>query len=186
MQGGPRVDGEAPARGQTSIDFLIGVAVFMLAVAFVLGTIPGMIDPFEEGQEETLVTDRVASQLADSMLGEPGRPGRLNETCTYAFFDAIATNGSDCPVSFDRNDDIPDRLGIASHYQVNVSLQRNVTGGPELEVVCTDGDAVLPCNGAPTRLADGPLAPTGTQSVTSARRTVFLDGKDLTMVVRLW
>ena len=34
------------SRGQTTLDFAIGVSVFLIVVAFVLAFVPGMVQPF--------------------------------------------------------------------------------------------------------------------------------------------
>lgn len=173
-------------RAQTSIDFLVGVGVFMLAIGFALGVVPSMIDPFTNAQESPLVADRVTSTLVEGMMSEADQPGTLNETCTFAFFDASLGDGDDCPVGYDDDQsDLTDRLGIDSVYSMNVTIQRNVTGGPEPDILCTDGDAVGDCSGLPTKLAIG-APPSNTQSVVSTRRMAFVDGKEVFVVVKLW
>lgn len=176
-------------RGQTSLDFLIGVGVFMLTIAFVVGVIPGLTDPFSGGQETPLVADRVASEVVEGMMVEPERSSVLNETCTYAFFGAGPGDGDDCSLPFDASeDDLPTRLGIDDRYSVNVTVERNVAGGADREIRCTNGETTGRCGflaGTETTLAIGPR-PADRRSVVSSRRTAYLDGRDVTVVVRVW
>lgn len=86
-------------RGQTQIDFLIGMSVFLLAVAFTFGFVPTMIEPFEETSGSDLqAADRSAAHLAEYALGSdnnddaPGRPAVLNETCVEAFFNESSSD----------------------------------------------------------------------------------------------
>ena len=177
-----RLDGE---RAQTTIDFLIGVTVFLIVVGFVLGIIPGLIDPFSDSQETTLVADRLATQVAEGMLGVPDRPTVLNQTCVNAFFGVTAADGGGCPVGFDESTtDLPDRLGVNDKYSINVTVKRDLDRDGSLEQLFSDGDEVSGAGG--TTLAIGPPVPTAAQSVVAASRTAFLDGKDVTVVIRVW
>lgn len=173
-------------RAQTVIDVLVGVGVFMIAIAFVFSFIPSMVDPFSQDQEVTLVADRIAGEVADGMLVETNSSGVLNETCTYAFFESSYGDGAQCALSFDETEtDLATRLGVDSRYSINVTIRRNVTNGPDPDIMCTDGSAVLPCSSGPDRLAIGPNPPAD-GSVISTRRTRLIDGKDVSVVVKLW
>lgn len=172
-------------RAQAGIDVLVGVGVFMIAVGFVFGFVPTMIDPFADDQETPLVADRVASQIVDGMMAEAGRSTLLNETCTYAFFNDSRGDGADCAVPYDETEsDLSKRLGIDSSYSVNVTIRRNVSGDPAPEVLCTDGTDVRSCSSGLDRLAIGPEPPAD-GTVVAARRTRFLDDKDVLVVVKL-
>lgn len=70
--------------GQMSIDFLIGVTVFIMAFLFLMIAIPSMFTPFQSNSDElTMVADRVASSLIEKDLvatnsaGEP-MPGIIS------------------------------------------------------------------------------------------------------------
>lgn len=158
----------------------------MIAVAFVFGFIPTMVEPFTGGQEITIAADRVTDQITDGMMAVPGKPSVLNATCTYAFFDASYGSGDDCALSYDETEtDLTTRLAIDSTYSVNVSIRRNVTNGPTPEILCTDGTSVHACSLGGDRLAIGPEARTD-GSVVSTRRTRFIDEKDVLVVVKVW
>lgn len=173
-------------RGQTTIDFAIGASVFLLTVAFILLFVPGMFDPFTGAQENPLVADRVASQLAQDTLGDPSTPSRLNETCTLAFFKN--SSGTGCP--FDTTETLNRQIGISSQYEVSVTLRRDLSGGPAAEVLCYDSDSVLYADDCSdkdkTKAMRGPPVPDGSSSVITARRTVYLDGRDVRLAVMVW
>lgn len=173
-------------RAQTTIDFMIGMGVFLLVVGFVLGVIPGMIDPFSDSQETTIVADRIATQISEGMLAEPDRPTVLNETCVNAFFNQSLASGDDCPVPFDASeDDLATRLGVQDRQSINLTIKRDLDSSPDgqLDQLATDGETVSASGH--TTLAAGPAVPSG-RSVVAASRTAFLDGKDVTVVVRVW
>lgn len=180
------VPGTGRNRGQTVIDVLVGVGVFLIAVAFVFSFIPSMVDPFAGDQEVTLVADRVADEVANGMMTDASTPSVLNETCTYTFFHDSYGNGANCALSYDDTEtDLSTRLGIDSTYSVNVTIQRNVSNGASPDILCTDGTGVKQCSSGLDRLAIGP-APAADGSVVATRRTRFIDGKDVLVVVKLW
>lgn len=162
---------------------MIGVGVFLLVVGFVLGIIPGMIDPFSDSQETTLVADRIATQVSEGMLAEPDRPTVLNQSCVNAFFNDSLGDGKGCPVPFDAGEtDLNARLGVQDRQSVNVTIKR-LDGSGDYQQLRTDGESVSTMGH--TRLAVGPSIPE-TQSQVAASRTAYLDGKDVTVVVTVW
>lgn len=165
-------------RGQTAIDFLVAMGVFLLTVGFVVGFLPGMLAPFGTDQEHPTVADRSADALAGSLVAEAGVPGELNTTCTLAFFGAAADSG--CP--FDAGDPLAERIGVDSQYRLNVTLERGAGGTSA--VLCTDGSGVEPCGAGGTRLAVGPPSPGN--GATTAVRTVRVDEQDAVLLVRVW
>lgn len=83
-------------RGQTVLDFAVGVSVFLLVVAFVLTFIPGMVQPFQEStQQETAASDRLADQLASDLLAKNvSTPYVLDRGCVAAFFALENSDGN--------------------------------------------------------------------------------------------
>ena len=77
-------------RGQTTLDFALGVTIFLLTIVFVFSFVPGMLEPFTAStQEETAASDRLADQLAKEMLvADPSEPYRLDRECTVIFFES--------------------------------------------------------------------------------------------------
>lgn len=174
-------------RAQTNLDFLIGISIFLMATVFVFSFVPGMLEPFAASpQERVVIADRAASQLAGGMLGDPAEPYVLNTTCTVAFFDD-SKDSSDC--AFDNSDPVTDRLGIPSRRNLNITMERNMTDGVDEEVLCWDGDELIAnppggCGDAVLQRGDSP--PTDSQSVTTARRIVYIEEKDAILRVRVW
>ncbi|PSQ10682.1 hypothetical protein BRC93_08575 [Halobacteriales archaeon QS_5_70_15] len=79
----------ADERGQTTLDFALGVSVFLLTAIFVLTFVPGMLEPFEEStQEELSAADRIATDLIEETLASPDRPHLLDRECTVIFFES--------------------------------------------------------------------------------------------------
>ena len=99
-------------RGQTNLDLLIGVSVFLITVGFVLATASGMADPFLGGQEKPLVADRTTALLAEGMFTTAGEPGALNGTCTFGFFNASMGAGT-CAIPYDENESDLAEIGRA-------------------------------------------------------------------------
>lgn len=81
-----RVAGE---RGQTAIDFVVGMGVFLLAVGFVLMFVPSMFAPFfGAGIGDPVTADRATSYLVEERLAEEDAPvGVLSADEVEAFFD---------------------------------------------------------------------------------------------------
>ncbi|MDR5657019.1 hypothetical protein RH831_07465 [Halodesulfurarchaeum sp. HSR-GB] len=62
-------------RGQSTLDFLLGIVLFLLAVTMVVGFVPGMLDPFVTGTEGHPVTaDRAVSTLTSDKLATGESP----------------------------------------------------------------------------------------------------------------
>jgi len=179
-------------RGQTTIDFAIGISVFLAVLLFIFLFIPGILSPFTaSAQDETVSSNRVADQLATGMLASPSDPYILDSYCTVTFFEGDA---ADC--SFD-DEPLEEQLGVATSYQkVNVSLRGNLTAsGDGQETLCWDSSEpdtglVESSSSACTDSDDtefnrGDSLPDSEPSVTSVR-VVSIDGKDATLYVEMW
>jgi len=154
-------------RGQTVLDYGIAVGIFFVALVFVLGTIPGMFAPFVGGSGDTQVADRLASSLAADMLTHPSQPFVLNRTCTDAFFDQM-NNGTSAPEDcrFDtRAENLQSVFALDATTDVRVELS--------------------PVDGGGIDWGAGDSLPSGT-SVSTARRTVGIDGETYTLEVHVW
>ena len=144
------------------MDFLIGMSVFLLAVAFVFGIMPNLFEPFAtDGGSDALVADRAGARIAEDILGEPGNPAVLNATCTQAFFAGSEPVPDGCRYS---TTDLNDALGLDDRTRVNVSIE-------------DDGNV---------ELARGHEPPTNSASIVVARRVVLLDGETNQLFVRVW
>ncbi|WP_424357865.1 DUF7287 family protein [Methanocella sp. MCL-LM] len=59
--------------GQTSLDFLIGITLFLLVFIFVFAFIPRMFTPFQSNSDElTMAADRAAGVLVENKLVDTG------------------------------------------------------------------------------------------------------------------
>jgi len=155
-------------RGQTLIDYAIGVGLFLLAVAFVFSYVPGMLDPFTAEQENVQLADRAATQLSEHHLARPGEPFVLDAECTDKFFTGDPDVGG-CPFD-DYGSDLSNAFGAddATHFEVSI--------------VQADGtvvDRTVP-------LTAGETPPSGSQAVTTARRAVHYRDRTYQLVVRVW
>jgi hypothetical protein len=172
MTGGDRgTTASGGQRGQTTIDFSVGIGIFLLALAFVFLFLPAMLGPFTSNDGDLLVlADRGADQLtAELLVEEVSRPTVLNKTCTVEFFDADGDTGN-CRYDTDGSDPAA-ALGIGRlGAEVNVTVRRDA-GSPR----AIDG-TVLAVGGTPDPNAD----------VAVARRVVLLDGSQSRLVVRVW
>lgn len=174
------------ARGQTTLDFAVGMSVFLLTTVAVVAFVPGMLEPFQTGpQESTVVADRVATQLVEAMLVEDGQHYVLNGTCTLAFFDS---SRDDTGCGFDNDQPVGDRLAV-SNSNLNVSIHYDYGSDGSSELTCWDeaNDRLVGCTDA---AADWQLAanraPPDTGSVVVARRVADFDGKAVEVFVRVW
>lgn len=159
-------------RGQTTLDFAVGIGLFMLTVAFVFAFVPGMLQPFAGGQDRPLVVDRTATQLGVNLLATPEHPYVLNATCTAGLFEQV-NDGSNAPEScrFDTDaDTISEVLGVGGTTTLNVTVE-NETG------IVTHGGR---------ELRAGPPVQSGSGSTTVAQRVVLLDGERTRLFVRAW
>ncbi|QSG11366.1 putative pilin/flagellin [Halapricum desulfuricans] len=182
-----RTAGRDSARGQTTLDFTIGVVIFLTALASVFLFVPGALQPFEEGGQEDLVTvNRVADQLAEQSLSEPTTPYVLSENCTVAFFDAAPECGYSGTLS--------ERVGLTDRQFVNITVRASGDASSETSpLLCWNdsappGERLVPiddCDDDATRLSAG-STPVESQPTVTARRVVELDGQDVFLVVVLW
>ncbi|MDS0300161.1 hypothetical protein NDI76_15550 [Halogeometricum sp. S1BR25-6] len=168
-------------RGQTNLDFLLGIVVFFLALSFVVASAPQLIAQYD-AQETPLVAERASTALADSLLVESGAgaPGTLDVECTGAFF--AGSGGTGCP--FSTGGELTDIVGVHETYSVNVTLQWDVTGDAELDPLCYNDGDVGACG--TDRLAVGPDVPQAHRSAATERRTVLVGDHPAVLEVRVW
>lgn len=173
-------------RGQTTLDFAVGMSVFLLTTVAVVSFVPGMLEPFQTGpQEATVIADRVATQLVEATLVDSGQQYVLNTSCTLAFFNA---SKSDVGCGFDNASALEDRLGVTSQ-SINVSIHYDFANDGSSELSCWDEDDNR-LVGCPDAAADWELsenrAPSDTGSVVVTRRVGHLEGKAVEVFVRVW
>jgi hypothetical protein len=161
-------------RGQTTLDFAIGVGVFLLVVAFVVAFVPTIFEPFERTDRGTQVADRLATSLSTDLLGDPGSPYVLDDRCTRAFFEQLDT-GVDAPPECRYNttaETTSEVFALGDRTGVNVTVEE-LDGGIATSAVTG------------RRFAAGPPVPDG-RSITAARRVVRVEDEPYRLVVRVW
>jgi hypothetical protein len=177
--------GASADRGQSTLDFGLGASLFLLALIGVLVFVSGTMQPFNEGSRENIgVADRVADSLSEGLLAEEATPHVLNATCTVEFFD-------DNSPSYCRHSgtNLTERVGVKHWKLVNVTMQANVTGGPEEETLCWSNSDTLvkqADSDCDTVFTAGPQTPGSAADAVTARRVVTINGTDTTMRVEVW
>jgi hypothetical protein len=159
-------------RGQTTLDYAMGMGIFLVAIVGVFAFLPSIFTPLSDGPgTNAIVADRSADQLSDRLLVESvSEPSVLDESCTAAFFDG----NTPAACRFDEaGDDLPDALGAGPFTNVNVTIEN------------TNGIRTLSSGGTNVRLAAGPRTPT-TGSVVTSRRFVSLAGEKNQLYVSVW
>lgn len=179
--------GRGPSdRGQTTIDFAIGISIFLAVLLFIFLFLPGILSPFTtSAQQETVSSNRVADQLATGTLADPSEPYVLDSQCTVQFFQ---NDPSGCRFE---GGDVEERVGVPDR-SVNVTIRGNVSStGDGNDILCWDnsGDRTglveTSNSDCDVTLTDGDSSPPNRRSVTSLR-VVALDGTDATLYVEMW
>lgn len=179
-------DRNAARRGQTTLDFALGISLFLIVLVVVFQFIPGLLQPFNSGtQGETVAVDRIADQLAGSLLAESSSPYVLLTDCTREFFDDYSPGA--CPHS---GSTLNERIGVQDYRNVRVLIEGNVTGTDETNTLCwkstTEEVVEEQDTGCDVKFAAGPTQSSNSASTASARRVVWIDGHDATLVVEVW
>lgn len=187
------------ARGQTTLDFAIGVSVFLAVIVFVFAFVPGILAPFTSASERhTVEVGRVADSLTQDALGSPKHPYVLDTTCTIDFFNGTASG----PCGF--TSDPLQNLNLDSGTEVNVTFLGNVSDDPGTvdvsDPLCWNdanenltelGTGSDPWNDACTSSGDVPLRagdtpPNENDATIAAFRVALLAGEDVTVKVVMW
>ena len=179
------------AKGQTTLDFTIGISVFLVVLIFVFTFIPGLLTPFTTTNEQApALSDRLADKLSQGMLGDPAEPYVLNTTgsnCAVEFFDLGSSPPTDCRYD---GDELYERLNVKKRTNVNVTLEGDVSGGSGSTLLCwNDGSdelAELGSSDCDIDLVAGDSPPADNDATVTARRVVYMDGEDVTMKVVVW
>jgi hypothetical protein len=157
-------------RGQTTLDFALGMSVFLGVLIFAFGFMPAMFAPFENDTGAGFVTaDRAADRLsADILTDTPREPSVLDDGCTVEFFDADGSAPATCRFDSDAAN-LSAALGLGDTARTNVTIR--------------DGSGIRTLGGV--RLAVGPVPTTANDPVV-ARRSVLLADAQHRLFVRVW
>ena len=124
---------------QISLDYLIGVTIFLLAFLFVFAFIPGMFTPFNSNSDEvTMSADRVAATLVENVLVVGGpttkEPCILDAATINQFKTDIESNPTTSKL-------VRQKMGLnrsdsGSLYDLQVVIQKE--DGSEIDVQSSD------------------------------------------------
>lgn len=161
-------------KGQTTLDFLLGVVLFLGIVLFTLGFFPELLEPFNTGNSENPATaDRIADTLAQSTLGSPTEPRVLDRNKTVAFFIGEPSQ----------------MINLSSTDRVYITVTGDLgTSGDETP--CWDVDMnqwtkESSCDSDDVVLRSGAEPRDSVPSITSTR-VVSLQGTPVTLEVTVW
>lgn len=167
-------------RGQTLVDFVVGIAILLVTLSFIVVFVPQLTLPFED-TEQPVVAERGTSELTYLITEEDGA-SKLNESCTVAFF--TQDGGAGC--QFATDDAVTEQLGIDGSYTVNVTLRTAPSDTLNSTVLCGDNASVDGCDGDGEQLAEGPAVPDGEVTVSTVRRTVFTEERNAVLELVVW
>jgi hypothetical protein len=159
----------ADDRAQTAQDFVLGLGVFLFAIAFVFGFFPTLTEPYESGvgAAETSVGNRVA----ENVLNEVGAPDSTN-----------AVNGTAAAEYFARNLSEP-------YIDENLSLSERIAINVTVRTMARDDVIEVPnASGTPVNLTAGDDY-RNQSAVTVSRVVTFVDDDDCNpcrLLVRVW
>lgn len=165
----------SPRRGQTTLDFAVGMGMFLVTVVFVISYAPTMFDPFAgDAGTQLVVADRAATTLSDDVLAaSTAEPGVLSLGCVAEFFDeSIDDDGCSTEGDLD-NDDI---LPAVEHRSYNITIHDLDTSADDPAAPESVGETEL------TRSRAGSIQ----TDVAVATRTVSIDGEPYRLTVRVW
>lgn len=178
-------------RGQTTLDFAIGISIFLAVVLFTFGFIPTVLDPFDVVAEDNpTLADRTADNLAHGQLGSADQPHVLDWYCTVEYFEG-APSPPECNYE---GQTLGERLDLEIGEDANITITR---GGNVSELLCWAADAgdgepgvVLgssaACGPNDTTFAIGEDRPGSQETTITSRRVVSLYGETVVLEVMLW
>ncbi|WP_406655738.1 hypothetical protein V7O62_08075 [Methanolobus sp. ZRKC2] len=109
---------------QMHIDYLIGIAIFLVSIIFVFSYTTGLFTPFQSNSDEvTLVADRISTSIIEQSMsaGNPRTPNLLNGTKVDNFFSQVNAN----------YEGTIDYYGMNSSflsYNLNITMQNTSSG----------------------------------------------------------
>lgn len=188
--------GQPATRGQTTLDFAIGIVIFLAVVLFVFTFVPGILEPFDVGGEENpTVSDRIANSLTQDKFGDPAEPYALDRYCTVAFFEE--DGGEDC--RWDKHT-LTGEFNLSGLQNANVTITGNIDRSTnQRSLLCwTDSsqegtpadepglDEAADCDSDDVMLASGDEPPSSGATTITARRIVSLHGESVMLQVIVW
>ena len=132
-------------RGQSTLDFLLGTVVFLLAVVFVVSVVPTMLDPFVTGSEsQPLVADRAIETLVEDELGAAGS-GTVDQERVVAVFDRS-------PSALRTDLGVPETVGLNATVQNRSGTVKSVGPTPPDRSSVTAARRAISVSGSPANV----------------------------------
>ena len=167
-------------RGQTNIDFAIGMSLFLVTVSFVFLFVPTVFSPFEVTQGQPIAADRAATRLVDTLLAGSD-PGTLAPACTIGFFADVDIDGC----VYDSTQSLGDALGIGDE-DVRVEIVDDGQTATLDGTIESDGDRIPVQSDRPIALERGASAGDVPARATTVSRLVTLEGEQVRVEVTVW
>lgn len=157
-------------RGQSLIDFVLGVSLLFLVITFAFGTVPTLTAPFDtEAPSGVSMTtaDRHADTLAlDVLPGVDGARYTLNSACTKAVVTETASQACETD-----SDSLHSIVGANDFTSVNLTVSQ-MNG----QTASIDG----------VKLTTGSSPQTTEENIYTAIRIVSIEGEQHRLVYRIW
>lgn len=107
--------------GQITLDYLVGITIFLLALVFVFQYTTGLFTPFESSSDEvTMIADRAATTVVEDRIsaGDAQTSNMVKRNLMDDFFSQLNTSYSSTQDSLGLN-------GTFFLYDLNVSLENS-------------------------------------------------------------
>ncbi len=107
--------------GQVTIDYLMGITIFIVALFFIFQYSAGLFTPFQSNSDEiTLVADRVATSITEKEIsaGNINTPNLIDGDKTNDYFDLLSSN-------YENEADALGLRGEYHRYELNVTLDNS-------------------------------------------------------------
>lgn len=81
--------------GQITVDYLVGITIFLLSLVFVFQYTNGLFTPFESSSDEvTMIADRVATTVVEDRIsiGDPQTSNMVSSSLMADLFTQLDTN----------------------------------------------------------------------------------------------
>jgi hypothetical protein len=164
------------SRGQTTIDYTIGIVLFISVIGGVFLLLPTVFEPFSTSTTaETIMADQIATQLTTELLHAED-PGTVDAVCTAAFFSGNTSLDETC--SFTADDSVTTIVGLDSTTDTSIYIHEVQEGGAAGSAATTTVDGVrydLQRNTGETG-----------RNTAVATRTVRLNGEIHRLSVEVW
>lgn len=162
-------------KGQVSLDYVIGISIFILSFFFLLSVLSNLVLPFQFNSDETKsMADRISIILVETssdngIAVSDSSPNILDKTKITQLNSSLNNN-----VTFESYDSKRYKLGLLTStlkYNINVSLRYF-------------NNTLYPNSTSP--LLQAGAIPDESSNLGQTVRIVYLDSKKLNLVVRVW